>query len=110
MSDLTLGEKEELAIEIEKILTIKGVNTYATDLIPLIETFYKNRALLANGENEKNEKALSMQNVSGLLPTSEEVKAEFRVDSHWASEDKAHAIGKRQGAFWVINKVLRNNR
>lgn len=63
MSDLTAEEKEELTIEIEKILTIKGVNTYATDLIPLIETFYKNRALLANGINENSEQALSIADV-----------------------------------------------
>jgi len=73
MSDLTAQEKEELTIEIEKILTIKGVNTYAADLIPSIETFYKNRTLLANeAPKQPDTKALALNSVVPSTLSDEE--------------------------------------
>ena len=60
---------------------------------------------IARRSNENSE--LYLQNVSGSLPTDLEIETEFQVDNKWAIEDRTHAIGKRQGAKWMRDKVSR---
>lgn len=48
-----------------------------------------------------------LQRVSGMLPTDSDIETEFPVDNNWAIEDRTHAIGKRQGAKWMRDKVSR---
>jgi len=60
--------------------------------------------------SQATEQILDLFAVSGSLPTDLEIESIFPVDNKWAIEDRTHAIGKRQGAKWMRDKIVGNNR
>lgn len=67
-----------------------------------IGCYYPNDGKQHSNAPQSNELSLI---VSGSLPTDLEIDTEFPVDNKWAIEDRTHAIGKRQGAKWMRDKV-----
>ena len=53
---------------------------------------------------------ITYEPVLAVVISDDEIAVEFPVDNNWAKEDRTHAIGKRQGAKWMRDKLADNNR
>ena len=87
-------------------------NEPKTEFCNNVDKLINLQADLANGAEQRDSNC-NIPDVIGLLPSTDFIGNMYKVDNNWSLEDRAHAIGKREGARWmlrVIKERLEQNR